>query len=66
MDGVGSFGAGRAGAVFDPIAYIQQPTTILRLVAWVRLFFFHYGAYLSCFTYLLRERSNGKCKPYCY
>ena len=40
MDGVGSFGAGRAGAVFDPIAYIQQPTTILRLVAWVRLFFF--------------------------
>ncbi|XP_055047403.2 synaptogyrin-3a [Misgurnus anguillicaudatus] len=35
MDGVGSFGAGRAGAAFDPIAFIQQPQTILRILSWL-------------------------------
>ncbi|XP_062341895.1 synaptogyrin-3a [Osmerus eperlanus] len=35
MDGVGSFGAGRAGAVFDPIAFAKQPQTILRVLSWV-------------------------------
>ncbi|XP_063042839.1 synaptogyrin-3a [Engraulis encrasicolus] len=35
MDGVGSFGAGRAGAAFDPIAFVQQPTTIIRILAWI-------------------------------
>lgn len=35
MDGVGSFGAGRAGAAFDPIAFIQQPQTILRILSWI-------------------------------
>ncbi|TSK31308.1 Synaptogyrin-3 [Bagarius yarrelli] len=35
MDGVGSFGAGRAGAEFDPISFIQQPQTILRILAWI-------------------------------
>lgn len=39
MDGVGSFGAGRAGAAFDPFAFIQQPTTILRILSWVRHLF---------------------------
>ncbi|XP_066530348.1 synaptogyrin-3a [Hoplias malabaricus] len=35
MDGVGSFGAGRAGAAFDPISFIQQPQTILRILSWI-------------------------------
>ncbi|KAK3512146.1 hypothetical protein QTP70_031267, partial [Hemibagrus guttatus] len=35
MDGVGSFGAGRAGAEFDPFSFIQQPQTILRILAWI-------------------------------
>jgi hypothetical protein len=36
MDGVGSFGAGLAGAAFDPVSFIKQPTTILRVLSWVR------------------------------
>lgn len=36
MDGAGSFGAGRAGSAFDPIAFVKQPQTILRVLAWVR------------------------------
>uniref|UniRef100_A0A8B9L4P7 Synaptogyrin n=1 Tax=Astyanax mexicanus TaxID=7994 RepID=A0A8B9L4P7_ASTMX len=35
MDGVGSFGAGRAGSAFDPLAFIQQPQTILRILSWI-------------------------------
>uniref|UniRef100_A0A674ES05 Synaptogyrin-3-like n=2 Tax=Salmo trutta TaxID=8032 RepID=A0A674ES05_SALTR len=35
MDGVGSFGAGLAGAAFDPVSFIKQPTTILRILSWV-------------------------------
>ncbi|KAJ7992008.1 hypothetical protein DPEC_G00274130 [Dallia pectoralis] len=35
MDGVGSFGAGLAGGAFDPVSFIKQPTTILRLLSWV-------------------------------
>ncbi|XP_030646554.1 synaptogyrin-3a [Chanos chanos] len=35
MDGAGSFGAGRAGGAFDPIAFIQQPQTILRILSWI-------------------------------
>lgn len=36
MDGVGSFGAGRAGTTIDPIAFAKQPQTILRVLSWVR------------------------------
>ncbi|XP_060799009.1 synaptogyrin-3a [Neoarius graeffei] len=35
MDGVGSFGAGRAGAEFDPISFLHQPQTLLRILAWI-------------------------------
>ncbi|KAK1805178.1 hypothetical protein P4O66_019533 [Electrophorus voltai] len=35
MDGVGSFGAGRAGAAFDPISFVQQPQTVLRILSWI-------------------------------
>ncbi|XP_039504318.1 synaptogyrin-3b isoform X2 [Pimephales promelas] len=35
MDGAGSFGAGRAGSAFDPIAFVKQPQTILRVLAWI-------------------------------
>lgn len=36
MDGVGSFGAGRTGSTIDPITFVKQPQTILRLLSWVR------------------------------
>uniref|UniRef100_A0A8K9XRS6 Synaptogyrin 3a n=1 Tax=Oncorhynchus mykiss TaxID=8022 RepID=A0A8K9XRS6_ONCMY len=32
---MGSFGAGLAGAAFDPVSFIKQPTTILRVLSWV-------------------------------
>ncbi|KAI1884602.1 hypothetical protein AGOR_G00228080 [Albula goreensis] len=35
MEGVGSFGAGRAGGDFDPLAFIKQPQTILRILSWI-------------------------------
>nr|XP_006637215.1 PREDICTED: synaptogyrin-3 [Lepisosteus oculatus] len=35
MEGVGSFGAGRAGGAFDPVAFIKQPQTILRILSWI-------------------------------
>ena len=42
MDGVGSFGAGRAGSTIDPLAFAKQPQTILRVLSWVRAGFFRY------------------------
>ncbi|XP_072513736.1 synaptogyrin-3b [Salminus brasiliensis] len=35
MDGPGSFGAGRAGAAFDPLSFATRPQTVLRLLAWI-------------------------------
>lgn len=35
MEGVGSYGAGRAGTEFDPVAFIKRPQTILRLLSWI-------------------------------
>ncbi|XP_034782627.2 synaptogyrin-3a isoform X1 [Acipenser ruthenus] len=35
MEGTGSFGAGRAGGVFDPVAFIKQPQTVLRILSWI-------------------------------
>ncbi|KAK1802720.1 hypothetical protein P4O66_021253 [Electrophorus voltai] len=35
MNGTGSFGAGRAGSAFDPIAFVKQPQTVLRILAWI-------------------------------
>ncbi|KAF3700419.1 Synaptogyrin-3 [Channa argus] len=35
MDGVGSFGAGRAGTKLDPISFAKQPQTILRALSWI-------------------------------
>ncbi|XP_071976096.1 synaptogyrin-3 isoform X2 [Engystomops pustulosus] len=34
MEGA-SFGAGRAGGGFDPIEFLKQPQTILRIASWV-------------------------------
>ncbi|XP_062386475.1 synaptogyrin-3b isoform X1 [Sardina pilchardus] len=31
----GAFGAGRAGAAFDPVSFIREPRTILRVLSWV-------------------------------
>lgn len=39
MDGVGSFGAGRTGSTVDPIAFVKQPQTILRVLSWVSVVF---------------------------
>uniref|UniRef100_A0A8C5IIK8 Synaptogyrin 3 n=1 Tax=Junco hyemalis TaxID=40217 RepID=A0A8C5IIK8_JUNHY len=36
MEGA-SFGAGRAGAAIDPVDFLKQPQTLLRVTTWVRL-----------------------------
>ena len=33
----GAYGAGKAGAPFDPLVYIKKPQVILRLVSLVRM-----------------------------
>ncbi|XP_028670269.1 synaptogyrin-3a [Erpetoichthys calabaricus] len=35
MEAGGSFGAGRAGGAFDPVAFVKQPQTILRILSWI-------------------------------
>lgn len=35
MDGAGAYGGGKAGAPFDPIAFVQRPQVILRAVCLV-------------------------------
>lgn len=30
-----AYGAGKAGGAFDPLAFFQQPQTILRIVSWI-------------------------------
>ncbi|XP_023670804.1 synaptogyrin-3 [Paramormyrops kingsleyae] len=35
MEGARSFGAGRAGAAFDPVSFVKQPQTILRILSWI-------------------------------
>lgn len=47
MEGGGSFGAGRTGSTIDPIAFAKQPQTILRVLSWVRAFFFLFSPPLS-------------------
>lgn len=45
MDKIGqigqAYGAGMAGAGFNPIAFIKKPQVILRIVAWVSSFLCH-------------------------
>lgn len=36
MEGMQAYGAGKAGGAFDPVTFLQQPQTILRIVSWVR------------------------------
>lgn len=43
MEGMQAYGAGKAGGAFDPVTFVQQPQTILRIVSWVskkKFFFF--------------------------
>ncbi|MEQ2240426.1 hypothetical protein ILYODFUR_014712 [Ilyodon furcidens] len=35
MEGMQAYGAGKAGGAFDPVTFLQQPQTILRIVSWV-------------------------------
>ncbi|PWA32595.1 hypothetical protein CCH79_00015071 [Gambusia affinis] len=37
MEGMQAYGAGKAGGAFDPVTFLQQPQTILRIVSWVLL-----------------------------
>lgn len=32
---MGAYGGGKAGGAFDPQAFIQKPTVIVRAVCWV-------------------------------
>ncbi|CAG0887111.1 unnamed protein product [Cyprideis torosa] len=33
--GGGAYGGGKAGATFDPVAFVQRPTTIVRIASWL-------------------------------
>ncbi|CAI5681204.1 synaptogyrin-1 isoform X2 [Oreochromis niloticus] len=35
MEGMQAYGAGKAGGAFDPVTFLQQPQTILRIVSWL-------------------------------
>ncbi|KAK2888735.1 hypothetical protein Q8A67_014110 [Cirrhinus molitorella] len=35
QQGIGAYGAGRSGGAFDPLTFIQQPHTGLRIVSWL-------------------------------
>ncbi|XP_066293096.1 synaptogyrin-3-like [Branchiostoma lanceolatum] len=35
MDGGGAYGAGKAGAAFDPVEFIKRPQVICRIISWV-------------------------------
>lgn len=37
MDGFQAYGAGKAGGAFDPLTFIKQPQTIIRILCWVSL-----------------------------
>lgn len=45
MDTTGAYGGGKAGAAFDPQAFIQRPPVIVRAVCWVR--FLNFTLYYS-------------------
>lgn len=36
MEAAGAYGGGKAGGAFDPQAFIQRPSVIVRAVCWVR------------------------------
>lgn len=36
MDTTGAYGGGKAGGAFDPQAFVQKPSVIVRAVCWVR------------------------------
>ncbi|XP_014864672.1 PREDICTED: synaptogyrin-1-like isoform X1 [Poecilia mexicana] len=35
MDGFQAYGAGKAGGAFDPLTFIRQPQTIIRILCWL-------------------------------
>lgn len=35
MDGFQAYGAGKAGGAFDPLTFIRQPQTVVRILCWV-------------------------------
>ncbi|XP_035993251.1 synaptogyrin-1-like isoform X2 [Fundulus heteroclitus] len=35
MEGMQAYGAGKAGGAFDPVTFLQQPQTVLRIVSWL-------------------------------
>ncbi|XP_049895633.1 synaptogyrin-1-like [Epinephelus moara] len=35
MDGFQAYGAGKAGGAFDPLTFIRQPQTIVRIICWL-------------------------------
>lgn len=37
MDGFQAYGAGKAGGAFDPLTFVRQPQTVLRICCWVSL-----------------------------
>ncbi|CAJ1075524.1 synaptogyrin-1a [Xyrichtys novacula] len=35
MDGFQAYGAGKAGATFDPVTFFRQPQTVVRILCWL-------------------------------
>uniref|UniRef100_A0A672HK90 Synaptogyrin 1 n=1 Tax=Salarias fasciatus TaxID=181472 RepID=A0A672HK90_SALFA len=35
MDGFQAYGAGKAGGAFDPLTFIRQPQTVVRILCWL-------------------------------
>ncbi|XP_027898536.1 synaptogyrin-1a isoform X2 [Xiphophorus couchianus] len=35
MDGFQAYGAGKAGGAFDPLTFIRQPQTVIRILCWL-------------------------------
>ncbi|XP_070704520.1 synaptogyrin-1a isoform X2 [Pempheris klunzingeri] len=35
MDGFQAYGAGKAGGAFDPLTFVRQPQTVVRLICWL-------------------------------
>ena len=33
----GAYGGAKAGAVFDPITFVQRPQVFIRAICWVRM-----------------------------
>ena len=48
----GAYGGGKAGAVFDPLTFVQRPHVIVRAISWVSTFFRNFAYILFLLFFL--------------